>query len=94
MARDEPRGLDLVTVVQPEQPWSTYLAGEKTARDVERRVLTPVGADPAGDRVNIYPKPAKNFLVGGSHGSSPRPVGSTDQLEAATIGTGHRVDKN
>ena len=72
MARDEPGSFDLVAVVQPEQPWGAHLAGEKAARNIERRILTAIGAEPARDRVNIDAEAAENLFVrGGAHGHLP-----------------------
>src|SRR5215469_12328793 len=55
MAGDEPGSFDLVALVQAQQPWGAHLASEKATRNIERRILTAVGAEPARDR----PRPAE-----------------------------------
>ena len=47
---------------QIEQPRGADLAGEEPARDVVRRVLAAVGAEPAGDGVDVDAVGAENLL--------------------------------
>ena len=85
MAGDEPGSFDLVALVQAQQPWGAHLSGEKAARNIERRILAAVGAEPARDRVDVDAEAAENlFIRGGAHGylltrliarGRPRPAG-------------------
>src|SRR5690348_2334664 len=69
MARNEPGSFDLVAFVQAQQPWGAHLAGEKAARNIKRRILAAVGAEPARDRVDIDAEAAENlFIRGSAHG--------------------------
>jgi hypothetical protein len=63
MARNKPGGFDFVAVIQAEQAWSAYLAGKKAARNVEGGILTAVRTEPAGNRVDVDPKPARICLL-------------------------------
>src|SRR5262245_30044740 len=64
MPRNEEGGLQSAFLEEPEQADVAYLAGEDAALYVGRRVATAVGADPAGDRVDVGPERTEDFLLG------------------------------
>jgi hypothetical protein len=46
-----------------------HLSGEKAARNIERRILPAVGAEPACDRVDVDAEAAENLSIrAGAHG--------------------------
>ena len=71
MAGDEPRRLDAEPFEQSQQPGRPNLAGEQTARNIVRRILAAIGAEPAGDRIDVNAETAQYFL---GHPVSPATV--------------------
>ena len=62
MARDEPGRPDPVVVEELQQAGRPDLAGEHAPRDVVRRVLAAVRAEPARDRVDVDAVRAQDLL--------------------------------
>ena len=54
---------DAEPVEQLDQPRHADFAGKQAARNVARRILAAIGAEPAGDRVDIDADGAENFLL-------------------------------
>jgi len=62
VARDKPCGLDAEPTEKFQEARTADLPGEQPARNIVRGVLTAVGAEPAGDSINIDTKPAQDLL--------------------------------
>jgi hypothetical protein len=62
VARDEPGRLDAKATEQPQQARTADLSGEQPARDVVGGVLSAVGSEPSGDRVDVDAKSAQDFF--------------------------------
>ena len=56
-----------------EQPRAADFAGEQAARDIARGVLAAVGAEPAGNGVDVDAEGAEYFLLAASTRSRQRP---------------------
>ncbi len=62
VTRNEPGGPDAETLEQVEKARATDLACKQAARNIVRRVLATIGAEPARHRVDVDAKPDENFL--------------------------------
>src|SRR5215467_4637548 len=62
VAGNEPGGLDAEPLKQLEQTQAADLTGKQAARDVVRRVLAAIGAEPAGYGIHIDAEAAEDFL--------------------------------
>ena len=62
VAGDKPCGLDAEPTEQLQEARTADLPGEQPARNIVGGVLTAVGAEPAGDSINIDTKPAQDLL--------------------------------
>ena len=63
VAGNEPAGANAEAVEQLDQPRHADFAGKEAARDVARRILAPVRAEPAGDGVDVDADGAKYLLL-------------------------------
>jgi len=61
VAGDELRGRDALEHLL--KPWAANLAGEKAARDIVRRFLAAIAAQPARHGIASMPKPHRISLV-------------------------------
>lgn len=59
---NEPGGFDVIFFEELEEAANTDGAGPETARDIAGGVLTAVGAEPAGDGINVDAVGAENAL--------------------------------
>lgn len=62
VAGNEPGGFDVVFFKELKKAANTDGAGPETARDIAGGVLTAVGAEPAGDSVNVDAVGAEDAL--------------------------------
>src|SRR5258708_15881139 len=69
VAGDEPSSLDAEPIEQLQQASASYLSGEEAARNVTRRILVAVGAEPARDSVNLDAKSDAAFFRHGTFSS-------------------------
>ncbi|MOA65385.1 hypothetical protein D3C78_1917570 [compost metagenome] len=53
MARDEPRCAQVIFFKEFQKAGGANFASKKTARDIVRRILPPIGTEPTGYRIDI-----------------------------------------
>ena len=81
MARDEPGRPDAELVEKPDHARRADLAGEQAARDIAGRILAAIGAEPAGDRIDIDADGAQDILLAAAR--SRRGTGGRGQRRAS-----------
>src|SRR4029077_13634797 len=72
MAGDEPAGAQAELVEELDQPRDADLAGKEPARDVARRILAAIGAEPSGDRIDINAEGTEDLFHSGKVGARQR----------------------